>query len=234
MDRPHFDVVPLVRDEPTHTYLWLPTMTVMTYSVSKVATLNKPYFGDPAAGVRGTFVHLCLEHFLKGLPQPEWGQYEPFIAPLLAKDYWQDFEPWIVEGMVCDLKKSVGGQFDILGFDHKRQKITVVDLKSTTSNTNKDHRIQLGGYVQMIADLHKVCVDECRIIWARPNDCELGEPKCAKDCSIKWSDQWDKFKTIRKLFSPNATPAAVQTPQIPRGTSPADYSFNPELVLQPD
>lgn len=201
MNRPDFHPVPLVRDDNTHTYVWLPTMTVMTYSVSKIATLGKPYYGPPTAGIRGTFVHLCLEHFLKGWDQPEWGEYAAFIPKLLAHSFWQDFEPWIVEGMVCDLKKSVGGQFDVLGYDHKRQAVTVVDLKSQVKPNIKDHRPQMGGYVQMIVDHHKICVDECRIIWARPDDCELGEPFQADKCSELWADKWDQFLLQRKIFN---------------------------------
>lgn len=221
MDKPKLKTLPVVRDEESHSYIWLPTMTVMAYSVTTVAKLGKPYTGPKSAGIRGTHVHLCLEHFLTGAAQPNWQGYGDFIEPLLAHDYWNDFEPWIVEGMVCDLKKSVGGQFDLLGYDHKRGKVTLVDLKSQGRRNLYDVRPQLGGYCQMILDHHQLVIDECRVMWARPGEAELGQQVSADECSEIWSDTWDHFQLTRPRFTTqnDASSPASQNSEHPMPTS---------------
>lgn len=192
--------LPVVREEESHSYVWLPTNTVLTYSVTGVCSMGKKYTGDPKAGIRGTHVHFCLEQFLTGAAQPNWKGHDKFIEPLLNHPFWDRFEPWVVEGMVCDLKKSVGGQYDLLGFDHDRQKVTLVDLKSKGSKGTYDVRPQLGAYIQMIVDHHKIQIDEARVMWAYPGEAFLGQQHLANECSEAWSDKWDAFQLTRKSF----------------------------------
>ena len=214
MERPDFQTPPVYLEPDSHRYVWLPTMMVLLYSVTGVTSLGKPYTGDPAAGIRGTRIHKALEHFLMGWEQPDWHGLDDWIIPLLNHDYWNRFEPWLCEATLCDLGKSCGGQLDVLGFDHDRQKITIVDLKSKASAGTYDVRPQMGAYTQMVADIHGVVVDECRVMWARPGEPELGMQSDAGECCIEWQAKWDAFQKLKAkgLIHANSTPAAAAPP----------------------
>lgn len=197
--RPQITPLPLKREEESHTYVWLPTQTVLAYSVTKVCK-PEPFKGNPAASIRGTRVHLCLEHKLLGLPQPDWQDYGEFIQPLLEHSFWNRFDVWAAEGLVCDLQRSIGGGFDALGYDRKRGTVVLLDLKSKGSRGTYDVKPQLGAYSQMIAAHWGVYVDECRVMWAYPGEAQLGAPTPAKSCECAWADAWDQFKFTRRSF----------------------------------
>lgn len=204
MKRPKIKAPPIHLDPESHRYVWLPDLTVMATSVTSVIKLGKPYTGDPRAGLRGTHVHLCLEQFLLGAAQPDWQGYDEFIEPLLAHDYWEDFEPWACELTLCDLKKSCGGQLDVLGFDHKRQKVTILDLKSKASPGTYDVRAQMGAYAEMLLDHTKILVDECRVMWAYPGEAFLGRQHSIDDCVNEWHEAWGRYSVHQELarFTP--------------------------------
>ena len=67
----------------------------------------------------------------------EMGDYEDWIKPLMDLELWEDFEPWAVEYMLCDLEKSVGGQLDLLGYDNKSQKLMLIDLKTQSQKVRQ-------------------------------------------------------------------------------------------------
>ena len=233
MEPPDFQTPPLYLEPESHRYVWLPTMTVLLYSVTGVCSMGKPYTGDPAAGIRGTRIHKALEHFLSGWEQPDWYGLDNWIEPLLAHDYWDDFEPWLCEATLCDLSKSCGGQADILGFDRKRGKVTIVDLKSKASPGTYDVRPQMGAYCEMVRAIHGVEVEECRVMWARPGrfddngelldgGAELGGQSSADECIKEWNKKWGAFQKLKAkgTIHANPTPPAAAPPS--------------ELVLQLD
>lgn len=195
--------LPMYRDEEAHKYIWEPTGEVLAYSTTQItgagktpqqlaAIESKRHEWEP----RGIGVHYCLEQFLLGDKDPDPGDYEDWVKPLLDDEFWDDFEPWAVEYMVCDLKKSVGGQFDLLGYDHKKRELVLMDLKTQGSVKAKRYNTdaQLGSYVHGLNDNCRIAVDNCRTIWARPGKCIIGPDQNPEKCGQAWLDAWESFK----------------------------------------
>lgn len=229
MKRPTINPPPVYLDPETHRYIWLPTGAVMQTSVTTVCRLGKTYTGNPAAGVRGTHVHLCLEQFLTGAAQPDWKGYDEFIEPLLAHDYWERFEPWACELSLCDLKRSIGGQLDVLGFDHERQKVTLLDLKSKGSKGTYDVRPQLGAYCGMLQQTLKLFVEECRVMWAYPGEAFLGRQHSIDECAEAWDETYGLWQAQQKLKS-LVTNADRSTPR----KAPRTAALGSEADSSPD
>tara|TARA_R100000458_G_scaffold34476_1_gene31809 strand:+ start:703 stop:1350 length:648 start_codon:yes stop_codon:yes gene_type:complete len=200
--------LPISRNEETHTYFWEPTGEKLSYSTTQIIGINKTQKQIEAIektkdiwAPRGKHVHLCLEKYLTGEVIPDPGDYEEWIVPLLEHDFWQEFEPWAVEYMLCDLKKSVGGQLDVLGYDHKNKELVLLDLKTQgsarASRYNTD--AQLGSYLHALIDHHKLNVEACRTIWARPGKTILGPNQNIDECGIAWLNAWEKFVAINEM-----------------------------------
>ena len=201
--------LPIYRDEAEHKYVWEPTGEVLAYSTTQISGANKT--PEQMAAIeatrhkwepRGKTVHHCLEQFLLGNKDPDPGEYAEWVNPLLDDEYWDQFEPWGVEYMVCDLKKSIGGQLDLLGYDHAKKELVLLDLKTQSSrrasryNTNA----QLGSYVQGLAEHCRILVDNCRTIWSRPGKCVFGPDQNPEVCERAWLNAWDQLTMTRETF----------------------------------
>ena len=130
------DPLPMYRDEERHQYWWEPTGEWLAFSTTQIASQKSP---EALANIeryrhiwqpRGEKVHWCLQQRMLGEKNPDAGDYEEWVTPLLENEYSANFEPWAVEYMLADLEKSVGGQFDLLGYDHTLQKLVLIDLKT--------------------------------------------------------------------------------------------------------
>ena len=200
--------LPICREETHHKYFWKPTQEWLAYSTTRVTGAKKTLSQlrniektrsewEP----RGKHVHYCLEQFLKGDPSPDPGEYENWVRPFLAHPFWETFEPWAVEYMLCDLKKSVGGQLDVLGYDNKNKQVVLLDLKTqsriTASKYNTD--AQLGSYVHGLIDHHRLTIDNCRTMWSRPGKAILGQSQDVDQCCQAWADSWDYFQAQQKI-----------------------------------
>ncbi len=194
--------LPLYRDEAEHKYIWEPTGEILAFSTTQISGANKTPQQMAAIEAtrhkwepRGKTVHHCLEQFLLGNKDPDPGEYAEWVKPLLDDEYWDQFEPWGVEYMVCDLKKSVGGQLDLLGYDHAKKELVLLDLKTQgsirASRYNTD--AQLGSYVHALADNCQILVDNCRTIWSKPGKCIIGPDQDPDLCGQAWLDAWEKF-----------------------------------------
>ena len=133
------DPLPIYRKEPDHKYIWEPTNEALLYSTTQVcnnktpealANIERYRYGPDGWEARGKAVHYGLEQKMLGDPEPDFGIYSEWIEPLLSNPFWKNFEPWCVEYMLCNLKKSVGGQLDLLGYDHESKRLMLIDLKS--------------------------------------------------------------------------------------------------------
>ena len=201
--------LPIFRDEERHQYCWEPTGEWLAYSTTQVTGSNKTpearanieryrHIWEP----RGVQVHYCLEQFLLGDKQPNAGDYEEWVHPLLSDPFWENFETWAVEYMIPDLEKSVGGQFDVLGYDHNEDKLVLIDLKTQSKSNRKIYNTdaQLGSYVEALANQHKIVVDSCRTVWSRPNKCLIGDEQDPLTCRLAWKEAWEKFSSERESF----------------------------------
>ena len=194
--------LPIFRDESRHQYCWEPTGEWLAYSTTQITGANKS--PEALANIerykhiwqpRGVKVHWCLAEKMLGNDDPDYGNYEDWVKPLLSDPFWEVFEPWAVEYMLCDLDKSVGGQFDLLGFDHREEKLVLLDLKTQSRTNAKPYNTdaQLGSYVDALANHHKIVVDDCKTIWARPNKCVVGGSQDPLTCRLAWEDSWKEF-----------------------------------------
>jgi len=203
------DPLPIFRNEEHHKYYWQPTQEWLAYSTTGITGAKKSpeqiaKFEETKHiwGPRGTYVHNCLEQFMLGNKNPDPGDYADWVEPLLTHPYWETFEPWAVEYMLCDLKKSVGGQLDLLGYDHKNKQVVLLDLKTQSSIRASKYSTdaQMGSYVQGLIDHHKLAVDSCRTMWARPKKAVLGPHQDVDQCSLAWSEAWDFFKIKQSII----------------------------------
>ena len=131
--------LPMYRDEERHQYCWEPTGEWLAFSTTQIASQKSP---EALANIeryrhiwqpRGEKVHWCLEQRMLGDPSPDAGDYEEWVTPLLENPYWQTFEPWAVEYMLADLDKSIGGQLDLLGYDHNENKFGLETVRYHTT-----------------------------------------------------------------------------------------------------
>ena len=171
--------LPILFEEESHRYLWEPTQTWMTDSVTSVTGFDMPEKKRLAIEAhkhkwapRGIAVHSALEKFFKKIDIiPEYNEYDKWIRPLLEHPFIRDhFEPIAVEYRVCDLKNTIGGTLDALGVDKRTGNKVLIDLKTQSSaraNTYNTYQ-QLGAYLSMLVDHHAIKIDECRTVWSRP------------------------------------------------------------------
>jgi hypothetical protein len=201
--------LPLIRDESEHKYIWEPTGEPLAYSTTQITGHDKTPAQIAAIEAtrskwepRGKTVHHCLEQFLLGNKEPDPGEYGDWVKPLLDDEFWDQFEPWGVEYMVCDLKKSVGGQLDVIGYDHAKKELVLIDLKTQSSKKASRYNTdaQLGSYVHAINEHHKIVIDNCKTIWARPGKCIIGPDQSPDICGEAWLDKWDAFTMKAETF----------------------------------
>ena len=137
-----------------------------------------------------------------GEKNPDAGDYQEWVTPLLEDPFWQNFEPWAVEYMLADLEKSIGGQLDLLGYDHDKGKLVLLDLKTQSKKNARPYSTdaQLGSYVDALANQHGIVVDSCRTIWSRPGKCVFGEEQDPLTCRLKWKEAWETFEEKLEAF----------------------------------
>jgi len=200
--------LPMYRDEERHQYCWEPTGEWLAFSTTQIASQKSP---EALANIeryrhiwqpRGEKVHWCLQQRMLGEQNPDAGDYEDWVKPLLENEYWLNFEPLAVEYMLADLEKSVGGQFDLLGYDHTLQKLVLIDLKTQSKKNARPYSTdaQLGSYVDALANHHGIVVDSCRTVWARPGKCVFGEEQDPLTCRLKWKEAWEAFEEKVEVF----------------------------------
>lgn len=196
-------LLPIDFDVEAHRYTWQPTGERMMLSVTKVISASK----DPRVlrtfdktksvwAPRGTYVHSALEQFLKGTPAEllVGKKYDEYIRPLLAYPMWENFDPIALEYRVCDLKRNIGGSLDVLGYDHMMDRMVLLDLKTLGGGKPYSTDAQLGGYLSMLIDHHKLIVDECLTMWASAGESHLGECQPPTRCLEAWEDSYDLWK----------------------------------------
>ena len=201
--------LPIFRDNKRHQYCWEPTGEWLAYSTTRITGADKTpeqmanieryrHIWEP----RGVHVHYCLEQFLLGNDHPDPKDYKDWVDPLLSDPFWNNFETWAVEYMIADLEKSVGGQFDVLGYDHNENKLLLIDLKTQSKSNKKTYNTdaQLGSYVEALANQQNIKVDACKTIWSRPNKCIIGEDQDPLTCRLAWHDSWEKFNLQSASF----------------------------------
>jgi len=196
--------LPIEFDAEAHRYTWLPTGERMCLSVTGVLSASKDArtlanFARTKKvwAPRGTYVHSCLEGFLKGEPVEKFlgTPYDNYVLPLLEYPLWEYFEPVALEYRVCDLRRNIGGSLDVLGYDHRANSMVLLDLK-TLGKGRKPYSTdaQLGGYLSMLIDHHKLVVDECLTVWASPDEAHLGDLQPPDRCLMAWEDAYDIWK----------------------------------------
>ena len=205
------DPLPILFEEESHRYLWEPTQTWMTDSVTSVTGFDMPEKKRLAIEAhkhkwapRGIAVHFALEKFFKKIDIiPEYNEYDKWIRPLLEHPFIRDhFEPIAVEYRVCDLKNTIGGTLDALGVDKRTGNKVLIDLKTQSSaraNTYSTDQ-QLGAYLSMLVDHHAMKIDECRTVWSRPEKTYVGEIQDPDQCLEAWVDKLDLFKMTKEAF----------------------------------
>jgi hypothetical protein len=199
--------LPIEFNEELHQYVWTPTGEVMGISVTGVLSVNKTAGQlaniekhKPTWAPRGLHIHAALEHKLKELPFEVDPVYAEWVAPMLAHEFWADFEPLAIEYRLCDLKRGIGGSLDALGYDHFTEKMVLLDLKSQSSAKYGTYSTdaQMGGYLSMLLDRHQLEVDECLTVWARPGECLVGDPQDPQECLDAWEETYAKWLTLQE------------------------------------
>lgn len=202
--------LPIDFDEEAHSYRWQPTGERMMLSVTKVLSASKDTKAlrvfDKTKHIwapRGTYVHAALEQFLKGRPAEELvgKKYDEYIRPLLAYPMWENFEPIALEYRVCDLRRNIGGSLDVLGYDHMMDRMVLLDLKTLgKSGQQYSTDAQLGGYLSMLIDHHKLVVDECLTMWAGAGEAHLGDYQPPTRCLEAWEDAYDIWRMKQEVL----------------------------------
>lgn len=197
--------LPITFFEEQHKYRWDPTGEFMATSVTAVCSHDKA--ADELANIekyrwswepRGLAVHAAAESMLNGETVRCPDEYAEWIEPLLEHKLWREFDPIATELRLVDLKKSIGGSLDALGY--WRGKLTLIDFKSQSnpkSSTYSTDR-QMGAYAHMLGANYGLIVDECRTVWCRPGKCTVGARQDPDSCCVQWVDAWDAYVTKTK------------------------------------
>ena len=180
---------------------WLP------FSVSRIASPASPEAAKRFAETRhlweprGNTVHAYCEAMLTG-QEKKAGDYAEWTDPLEECWLLRDSEPIAVEYRLCDARKGIGGSFDFL-VKSPNGKLVLGDLKTVGSDSAVSQRqpakAQLGGYLAMLIDHHKLAIDWCYTLVSGPGRCRLiqNEPD---ECLGAWVDAWHNFKLIQGIF----------------------------------
>ena len=198
--------LPIDFDEEAHRYTWTPTGQPLTFSVTGILGASKTKQQKSTFArtkhiwaPRGTHVHWGLEMFLKGAEPSQilGGPYDDYLVPLLEYPLWESFEPIALEYRVCDLRRNIGGSLDVLGYDHATETMCLLDLKTLGDNSKPySTDAQLGGYLSMLIDHHKLVVDECLTMWASRGEAHLGGRQTPEQCLLAWEEAYDFWKVL--------------------------------------
>ena len=202
--------LPIEFDQPTHRYTWTPTGQRLTFSVTRVLraskskrTLNTFDRTKHVWQPRGEDLHYrLLEQFLHGVPMEDLvgGPYDDWLIKLLEHPLWQTLEVLATEYRVCDLRRNVGGSLDLLAYDHDADHIVLLDLKTLGRNSKPySTDAQLGGYLSMLIDHHKLVVDECLTMWSAHKDdggAHVGSRQSPNQCLEAWEDAYSFWQKL--------------------------------------
>ena len=176
--------LPIDFDPVGHRYTWLPTGERLTNSVTRILRASKSQrtldiFAKTKHiwAPRGTYVHEQLEFHLRGLRGPV--------------DGWVDG----YEGEYGEYVKPV------LGWDHLLDVMVLLDLKTLGRGSRQySTDAQLGGYLSMLIDHHKLVVDECLTLWAGHGECHLGASQSPAQCLEAWENAYDLWAMQREAL----------------------------------
>jgi len=201
--------LPIYRDEERHKYCWEPTGEWLSYSTTQacnnktpeaLANIERYRHGPNGWEIRGKTVHHCLEQRMLGYPDADAGDFNEWVEPLLNDPFWENFEPFAVEYMLCDLQKSLGGQLDLLGYDHESNRLMLIDLKSQSkSGRTYSTNAQLGSYVEALKIHHGLEVDVCKTVWAKPGKTKIGDDQPVNECLDEWHKAWQTFEEKQEI-----------------------------------
>ena len=157
------------------------------------------HFWEP----RGHAVHAAMEAFVNGA-DPETllgGPYDAWIKPLLDYPLWESFEPVAAEYRLCDLRRSIGGSLDLLGWCHVTDSMMLIDLK-TQSRSGRPYSTdpQMGGYLGMLIDRLGLVVDGCATLWCKPGETHLGGDQSPERCLAAWEDAYDLWNSQQEVL----------------------------------
>lgn len=194
--------LPIHFDEEAHKYFYGEHKEVLAYSVTQICNQKsakqmaaieaKRHEWEP----RGNAVHHFAECMLKGDPLPDPGDYERWTTPLKEHRFWNDWETVATEHRLCDLKRSIGGSLDALGYYKNR--LCLIDFKSQSSIKSSPYCCagQLGGYVRMLNDHYSLYVEECRVCWVKPGKTVISPSIEPDTCLLAFSDCWSRFEAL--------------------------------------
>jgi hypothetical protein len=150
---------------------------------------------------RGLAVHAAMESFANGA-DPETllgGPYDAWIKPLLSYPMWESVEVIACEYRLCDLRRSIGGSFDLLVWDHLLDCMCLIDLKTQSrSGRPYDTSPQLGGYVAMGIDRLGLVVDQCCTLWCKPGETHLSGDQTPERCLAAWEDSYSAWSMLQE------------------------------------
>jgi hypothetical protein len=196
--------------ESDHKYVWLPTGEEMAVSVTGVISHGKPpvdFSRWPDAAPRGKHGHRCMESLATGAPMPDPVSPEgidcsDWFKQLQGMKFWDQIDLLAAEYTMCHLKKSLGGQLDLLC--RYKDKTILVDLKTKSANWKapskediQGYQAQAGGYGMLLDsgdEAHGGCwLDECRTLVVTPDRVKWLPAMDPKTCSFAWLDCWDRY-----------------------------------------
>ena len=204
---PPLEPLPIQFLQDQHKYLWTPTGQVMAFSITKVtnsktpeqmARINETKDGPQGWAYTGTYLHAAMEQHLLG--SLTIGDLEPwateYVLPAVNNPIWDNFSLLAAEYRVCDLQRSIGGSFDALLQSKKTGRTLLLDFKSQRSLKAKSYDCsrQLGGYVHLLQQHHRLLIDGLAVGWLRPGAFQFEVLKTTPDEAVM------NYQAARDLF----------------------------------
>jgi len=119
-----------------------------------------------------------------------------YVFPAVNNPIWNNFHALATEYRVCDLQRSIGGSFDALLQSKKTGRTLLIDFKSQRSLKAKpyDCSRQLGGYVHLLQQHHRLLIDGLAVCWLRPGAMQFEVLKTTVDEAVM------NYQAARDLF----------------------------------
>ena len=193
---------PVSLNKKTHKYTHEPSSTVMDLSITSVLWALKDQAAKdaiestrPEWEFKGTDIHNVFANFLNDEDLTYFPSFEPWVTPLFAKTFVQEFQPIAVEYPMCDPAISLGGSFDALGY--WKGKLILLDLKTQGRIDRQPYSTdaQLGGYLHLLKTTTGIEPDEVRTIWCRPGKTTVSKNQGVIACAHAWFAAWERFQS---------------------------------------
>lgn len=123
---------------------------------------------------------------------------------LTMDDFWAEAEVLACEFTMVSLKRSLGGQLDLLV--KFRGETWLVDLKTraasyrgVTQEARNGYAAQAGGYLWLMdcgdgaKNNRPPYVDKCRTLIVTPKKVDWLTPMDPKDCAMQWEESWGVY-----------------------------------------